>query len=69
MPVYETLVVTKLTEHEKRDGKLEKIVVRSKLVVAPNEQGASLDTIMQAKELGELEGYDVGRLDILVRPF
>ena len=69
MPVFEILITTKLTQDEREHGALESIVAGPKLLVALNEQSASLNAIMQAKEKGELEGKDIGRLDILVRPF
>ena len=64
--VFEVLIIEKPTEKEEEDGKLERIVVEPKCVVAKTQQSAILKALMDAKEIRE---FDIDRTEVLVRPF
>ena len=65
--LYEVAVLLEPTDAERDEGKLEDIVIKPTFIIAPNEQSASMQIILEAQK--RFEGMAKERLKVLVRPF
>ena len=65
--LYEVAVLLEPTDAERDEGKLEDIVIKPTFIIAPNEQRASMQIILEAQK--RFEGMAKERLKVLVRPF
>ena len=63
MPLFEVAIIELPTEEEKKNGKFETLIAGPKSVIARTGQVAALGLIK------ELDGVDLNRLEVLVRPF
>jgi hypothetical protein len=65
--LYEVAVLLEPTDAERDEGKLEEIIVKPSFIIAPNEQSASMQIILEAQK--RFESVAKERLKVLVRPF
>jgi hypothetical protein len=65
MPLFEVALLQLPSENEKKEGKLEKLLMNPTPVVATDAQTAGAKAIRQAKDLPE----DIDNIKVLVRPF
>lgn len=65
MPVFEVVIVQKPTKKEAEDGGIEKLLFGPRAVVAKDAQAAAIGAVMG----GDLNGADLTRIDVLIRPF
>lgn len=63
MPLFEVAVIEKPSKKEAEEGAVEKLVLAPKAVVARDSQGAAISATQG------LQGLDVNKCEVLVRPF
>lgn len=67
MPLFEVAILEVPTTQEEEAGKEEKLVMKVKSFIAPDEQSAAIDAIEYCKDQGIVIPRE--RRQVLVRPF
>lgn len=66
MPLYEVAIIKQPTDEERKQGKMEELILGPTPVIGLNDKGAA---IQAASELPPEKKKDLARAEVLVRPF
>lgn len=65
MPLFEVAILERPTKNEAEDGKVERLVMAPRAVIAADSQSAAIAAVLD----GEKFDVDRTRMSVLVRPF